>query len=89
MAKTDKNKTKRKSYNLTDSIDDKQVLHILNEEVVYYLSQNKERNAEADGLTDGEIKEIQAGLDEIEREDTIPWLKLKKEWLNGVRNNHK
>lgn len=75
--KEEKEELKKKLYKLIDSIDDEHVLNVLTEDVVPYVIQSKAK--EGDDLTEEEIKEIKAGLEEIERGETMPWEELKKE----------
>jgi len=85
MAKTDKNKT-RKKYGSIDNIDDEQILNILNEEVSYYMAKNKAGNVidTDDELTEEQHKRLEAAIKEADEGKVISYGEFKRRmsrWL--------
>lgn len=85
MVKTDKNKT-RKKYASADRIDDREVLHILNEEVSYYLAKNKaaKKNDFDDDLTEEQHKRLQVAIKQADEGKVVGLEEFKRRmarWL--------
>ena len=66
---------KSKIFQLLDSIEDDNVLNQVMENISFYA--NKEDIT--DGLTPGQLKELDAAILEADNSDTISWDEFKKE----------
>ena len=74
-----KKELKKKLHKLIDSIDDKQVLNILNEDIAPYATKKRAGADNDDDLTAEQLKELQEAIAEIDRGETISWEEFKKE----------
>ena len=68
---------KEELHQLIDSIDDEQVLNVLNEEVVPYVLQNRSLQTEEDDLTPEQQQELEEALAEADSGETISFEEFK------------
>jgi predicted transcriptional regulator len=86
MAKKEKNKKealKKKLYKLIDSIEDEQVLHLLNDEVAPYVTGVKEE------LTGEQERELEEAIREADEGKTISFEEFRKnmdEWITKFKS---
>ena len=80
---------KQELYKLIDSIEDEQLLHELNEDVVPYLIASRNETAEDDDLTEEQEKELKEAIAEADRGETISFEEFKKStdrWRTGLKS---
>jgi predicted transcriptional regulator len=73
-----KKQMKEELHQLIDSIDDEQVLHMLNDEVVPYVLQNGLQEESEEELTPAQLKELDEAIEEAERGETISYEEFKE-----------
>lgn len=72
-----KQQMKEELHQLIDSIDDEQVLNVLNEELVPYVIQNSSLQTEEDDLTPEQQQELEEALAEADSGETISFEEFK------------
>jgi phage terminase small subunit len=84
MAKSKKEELKEQLYKLIDSIDDEQVLLVLNEEVVPYVVEGK-----GPELSGEQLHELDEAIKEADEGNTISYQEFKKnmdEWVTKLKS---
>jgi adenine C2-methylase RlmN of 23S rRNA A2503 and tRNA A37 len=80
-----KDKLKKKLHELIDSIDDEDLLKMLNEDIVPYIINNRVAELDAgDDLSKEEQKKLKAAIKEADRGETISHKEFKAavaKWL--------
>lgn len=82
---------KEELHQLIESIDDKEVLNVLNEEVVPYVVQNRSSKLEADDLTPQQQQELEDAIAEADREETISFEEFKAsmdKWVTQYKSTN-
>ena len=82
-----KDKLKKKLHELIDSIDDEDLLKMLNEDIVPYIINNRGAEIDADDdLSKEEQKKLRQQLKKRTEEKRFLIRSLKRQWQNGLQD---